>query len=169
MRIISGGQTGADQAGWRAAKVAGLEPGGWMPKGFKTEDGFHPEFAELYGAQEHSSPAYPPRTRANVKWADATLVFDTSAGTANLKDLSPGSKLTVEIAMELDRPSLVIVTRLDEAIGPERAPAVAQWLLDRNIRVLNIAGNRESTSPGIGAWVEKYLTDVFCTIKGQAP
>lgn len=169
MKVISGGQTGADQAGWRAAKMAGLETGGWMPKVFKTEAGPRPEFAELYGAQEHSSPAYPPRTRANVQWADATLVFDTSGGAANLKGLSPGSKLTVELARELDRPSLIMVTRLDEAIGPERAPAIALWLLDRKVHVLNIAGNRESKAPGIGAWVEKYLTDVFRIItKGHA-
>jgi hypothetical protein len=166
MKVISGGQTGADQAGWRAAKAAGLETGGWMPKGFKAEDGCHPEFAELYGAQEHPSPAYPPRTRANVEWADVTLVFDISAGAVNFKNLSRGSQLTLEIAMELDRWSMVVVTRVDEPIGPERAPAIARWLADHDVRVLNIAGNRESKSPGIGDWVERYLTEVFRIING---
>ena len=46
-RVISGGQTGADQAGWRAAKASGIPTGGWMPKGFLTEDGPRPEFAGL--------------------------------------------------------------------------------------------------------------------------
>ena len=30
--VISGGQTGADQAGWRSAKKAGIATGGYMPK-----------------------------------------------------------------------------------------------------------------------------------------
>ena len=44
-RVISGGQTGADQAGWRAARAFGIPTGGAMPKGFLTEDGPCPEFA----------------------------------------------------------------------------------------------------------------------------
>jgi Circularly permutated YpsA SLOG family len=36
-RVVSGGQTGADQAGWRAARAVGLATGGWMPYGFLTE------------------------------------------------------------------------------------------------------------------------------------
>jgi Circularly permutated YpsA SLOG family len=69
-RVISGGQTGADQAGWRAA---GIPTGGWMPLGFLTEDGPRPEFAELYGAVETSSAAYPPRNRMNAQAGDGTL------------------------------------------------------------------------------------------------
>lgn len=30
---------------------------------------------------------------------------------------------------------------------------------------LNIAGNRESKSPGIGAWVEEYLAEMFRILK----
>jgi len=46
-RVISGGQTGADQAGWRAARASGIPTGGAMPGGFLTEDGARPDFAEL--------------------------------------------------------------------------------------------------------------------------
>jgi hypothetical protein len=46
-RIISGGQTGADQAGWRAARACGVPTGGFMPLGFLTEGGPRPEFAAL--------------------------------------------------------------------------------------------------------------------------
>jgi len=44
-KIISGGQSGADRAGWRAARTFGILSGGWMPRGFLAEDGPHPEFA----------------------------------------------------------------------------------------------------------------------------
>ena len=33
-KIISGGQTCADQAAWRAAKVFGVPTAGWMPRDF---------------------------------------------------------------------------------------------------------------------------------------
>jgi hypothetical protein len=36
-KVISGGQTGADQAGRRAARAAGIPTGGWAPLGWKTE------------------------------------------------------------------------------------------------------------------------------------
>jgi hypothetical protein len=51
-RVISGGQTGADQAGWRAARAYGIPTGGWMPLGFLTETGPRPEFTELDGATQ---------------------------------------------------------------------------------------------------------------------
>ena len=68
-KIISGGQSGADRAGRRAAKAYGITTGGAMPKGFLTEDGPRPDYAELYGAVELPPASYPERTRRNV--ADA--------------------------------------------------------------------------------------------------
>jgi hypothetical protein len=50
--IVTGGQTGADQADWRVARAFGIPTGGSMPKGYLTEDGPRPEFAALYGAVE---------------------------------------------------------------------------------------------------------------------
>ncbi|MFH7326653.1 YpsA SLOG family protein [Desulfurivibrio sp. C05AmB] len=38
-RIISGGQTGADQAGLDVAIKLGIPHGGWIPKGRMTEAG----------------------------------------------------------------------------------------------------------------------------------
>ena len=38
-RVITRGQTGADQAAWRAAKAFGISTGGAMPLGFLTETG----------------------------------------------------------------------------------------------------------------------------------
>jgi hypothetical protein len=50
-KVISGGQTGADQAGWRAARAFGIPTGGWMPLEFRTERGPCPELA-AFGAVE---------------------------------------------------------------------------------------------------------------------
>jgi len=38
-KIISGGQTGADQAALDVAIEFGITHGGWIPRGRKTEDG----------------------------------------------------------------------------------------------------------------------------------
>jgi hypothetical protein len=71
--VVSGGQTGVDQAAWRAARRCDLATGGRMPKGFLTEDGPRPDFAALYDAREDESPESAARTGANVLDADATL------------------------------------------------------------------------------------------------
>jgi hypothetical protein len=148
-RVISGGQTGADRAALVAAKAAGLPTGGWMPKGFRAQDGPRPEFAELYGIREHASDRYPPRTALNVKESDATLRFATDWD-------SPGEVLTRKMCERYGRP------HLDVTPGGRTTPAeVAEWLVRNNVRVLNVAGNTERTSPGITAFVTEFLGEVF--------
>lgn len=159
-RIISGGQSGADQAGWRSAKAVGLACGGWMPRGYLTEDGPRPEFAEMYGVNQHVSDKYPPRTRKNIEWADATVIFDTTHG-KRMEDLSRGTQLALKITMELNRPSLVIGVDLAEPTTRKRTGCLAGWVLEHKVTTLNVAGNRESSAPGIGAWVEAHMLDLF--------
>ncbi len=152
-RIFSGGQTGADQAGWRAAKKARLETGGWMPAGFKTEDGPRPEFAMLYGAKSHASASYRDRTIANIRPADLTLIFGYQA--------SPGGKLLHREASHLNHPVVAIRSRLE--VSPSVvASLISEWIGNTTV---NVAGNRESSNPGIGAWVEAYLDEVFSILK----
>jgi Circularly permutated YpsA SLOG family len=38
-RVITGGQTGADQGGLRAARACGVPTAGWAPRGWLTEAG----------------------------------------------------------------------------------------------------------------------------------
>jgi Circularly permutated YpsA SLOG family len=146
-KIISGGQTGAEQAGWRAAKAFGIPTGGAMPRGFLTEAGPRPEFAELYGAVELETGSYAARTEANVRDSDATLWFG-SLGSA-------GYHGTVGAALEHRRPVLVI------QLGEQRPSDVKKWIDTHKYRVINVAGRRESLAPGIGERVERFLADVF--------
>ncbi|MDB5307607.1 MAG: putative molybdenum carrier [Gemmataceae bacterium] len=148
-RVISGGQTGADRAGLVAAKQAGIATGGWMPKGFRALDGFHPDFAEEYGIREHESTRYPPRTALNVKESDGTIRFATAWE-------SPGEVLTLSMGRRYGKPTI------DVTPGGNQAPAdVAEWLTVNRIRVLNVAGNTERTSPGLQEFVTGFLTEVF--------
>jgi hypothetical protein len=148
-RIIRGGQTGAEQAAWRAAKAYGVTTGGWMPKGFLTEAGPRPEFAALYGAVETPTANYRQRTEYNVRDTHVTLWFGATD--------TPGAKTTLNARNGMERPHLLIVPHCEI-----RPSAVAARLRSHKcVALLNIAGNRESKAPGIGDRVERFLGEVF--------
>jgi hypothetical protein len=52
------------------AIISGIPPGGWSPKGPKTEDGRIPDD---YRLQETASADYPERTEKNVVDSDGTI------------------------------------------------------------------------------------------------
>jgi len=62
-KIISGGQTGADQAALDFAIEHHIPHGGWIPKGRKTEDGILPD---KYRLDEMPTASYPKRTEKNI-------------------------------------------------------------------------------------------------------
>lgn len=148
-KIISGGQTGADMAGLIAAESMGLDTGGWATRGYRTEAGPRPEtLGSRFGLEEHSSDKYPPRTAANVKESDATLIIASS--------LDGGSKLTAQLCLRMRKPGMQVSSGLD---GTE-LKEVAAWL--RRLYkgqpiVLNVAGNRESKSPGLQKRATSFL------------
>ena len=153
-RIISGGQTGADQGGLDAAIALGIPHGGWCPKGRRCETGRIPP---RYQLEETPSRDYPMRTRMNVKNSDGTILFTGS-------QLSRGSELTLRIAWELKREVKHINMELGLLLCTE---AFRAWLddceqRDTPIRTLNVAGTRESKSPGI----QRYVRDVLCCALG---
>jgi Circularly permutated YpsA SLOG family len=146
-RVISGGQTGADQAGWRAARSAKIATGGFMPLGFLTEDGPRPDFAEMFGAVEMPGGGYPERTRARVRDSDATIWFGNPD--------SPEGRTTLRACTGFGKPVYLVNEILTQPAD------VAAWIEAEEARVLNVAGNRESTEPGIGGQVERFLGAVF--------
>jgi hypothetical protein len=79
-KVISGGQTGADQGVTPRRQGRGIPTGGWAPKGWlvESEDGRRniaaPRHAD-FGLAECPEPGYPARTRANVRDSDATIWF----------------------------------------------------------------------------------------------
>ena len=142
-KIISGGQTGADQGGLQAGKELGIETGGTAPLGYETEDGFDISLKFNYGLEEgeYDPKIYPKRTRKNVGAACGTVWFGN--------DNSPGAKLTLNTRDKLEKPTI-------------RNPSptkLAVWLKLNNIRVLNVAGNRESKNKGIAERTKKILIE----------
>src|SRR5215216_4014774 len=72
LRIISGGQTGADRAAFDFALEKGIEIGGFVPIGRLAEDG--PINAKYPNLVETNSSDPGERTRLNVRSADATFI-----------------------------------------------------------------------------------------------
>ena len=94
LKIISGGQTGADRAALDWAIEHGLTHGGWCPAGRKAEDG---PLDAKYQLAETESAKYRVRTTRNVRDSDATLIV-------NVGDLDGGTLETLRIAERLGKP-----------------------------------------------------------------
>lgn len=147
-KIISGGQTGADQSGLRAAKNFGIMTGGWLPKGCITMDGPCPDLLEEYNMQEHES-GYALRTEANVRDSDGTIRF-----ASNFK--SPGERCTLKAIKWFKRPYIDV-----NIVNPRPWHEVILWISENRIETLNIAGNSEYSSPGIDIVVYEYLSNLL--------
>jgi len=158
-KIISGGQTGADRAALDAAIALGITHGGWLPKGRKTEAGPLPE---TYALKEMPSAEYRERTLQNVIDSDGTLIISRG-------ELTGGSALTLKAARDLGRPCLHIDVAVDT---PFLAVTKAvDWIIERNINVLNVAGPRASKDPTIYSEVKKIVESIYylCLTKAHMP
>jgi predicted Rossmann-fold nucleotide-binding protein len=157
-RVITGGQTGVDQAAWRAAKSVGLSTGGWMPRGFLTEAGPRPGFSGDFGAKAHHSPEWESRTLANVNEADGTLVIHGGQP-------GPGTLRTIQAARERGQPVLVLDS--ERITASDASNQIATWIVEMGVHRLNVAGDRESVAPGLGAKAEATLRAAFLIVLSQ--
>jgi formylglycine-generating enzyme required for sulfatase activity len=145
-KIVSGGQTGVDRAALDLALEIEFPCGGWCPKGRKAEDGPLPP---RYPLKETASEVYAERTEANVRDSDGTLVLVQGPPEG-------GTRLTIDLAVRQKKPYMVV--NLSEAADPV---AVRQWLDRHGIRVLNVAGPRESEVPGVYARAKTFLQQLL--------
>lgn len=145
-RIVSGGQTGVDRGALDAALELGIACGGWCPTERRAEDGVIPEH---YPLQETASHNYNQRTMLNARDSDATLIL-------NEGELEGGTAYTFEVAKRLGRPCLVI-----DLMVTDEPDVARQWLGQHGVKVLNVAGPRESKCPGIQQRSHDFLCRLF--------
>ena len=149
MRIVSGGQTGVDRAGLDVALELGLEIGGYVPKGRRAEDGRIPD---RYPLTELTTRDYASRTAKNVEESEATLVLYRDK-------ITPGSAFTVRLCEDRGKPCLVV------NLSGARTLSSAQEWLSFGPRVLNVAGSRESSAPGIYEQAAAFLRALLGAVK----
>lgn len=147
VRIVSGGQTGADRAALDWAIANGIPYGGWCPKGRMAEDGVIPE---KYILKECYRMGYLARTRQNVIDSDGTVIFTLKGF------LTGGSKRTREFADEHSKPWVHIHSKIADPAGKLR-----KFIGEHRIKILNVAGPRASGEPTIGDFVRAVLDQLI--------
>lgn len=148
-KIVSGGQTGVDQAALDAAIGCDMSYGGWLPAGRRTENGPLPA---RYYMQVLEAGGYPERTRKNVLDSDATLIISHGP-------LTGGSALTAKIAYNSGRP-FIHVNLLQ--LNPEESLVIVKdWLKKNQPGTLNVAGPRASTDKTIYNAALSFITKLL--------
>lgn len=150
MKVISGGQTGVDRAALDAAIAVGLDYGGSVPKGRMAEDG--PIDLNYSMLTEIPHGTYKVRTEKNIEDADATLIVTRGKPTN-------GTAHTIRYVATLQKHFLIVDLAENNEVSIVKQ--VLEWLESIHPHVLNVAGPRESKSPGIYAQVLEILSEVF--------
>jgi hypothetical protein len=147
-KIISGGQTGVDRAALDAAISSDIEYGGWCPKGRLDEKGTIPNkyesLKEISGNFKTDKENYDARTKKNIKDSDATLIIVPKIPLP--QEIKDGTLLTIEDVKKQKKLYLIVDLSKSNHINSE---LIIEWVKKNKVSILNIAGPRESSCPGI--------------------
>jgi len=155
-KIISGGQTGVDQAALRAAVALGVSIDGWCPPGRICEDGVIPaEFplkeTPLDRSEEASGIARSLRTEWNVRDSNGILILTKSIST-----LDPGTNWARQCSLRYKKPCAI-----EDPSDPLSQIRSRAWIEANSITVLNVAGPSEKMEPGIGQLAFIFLMQLL--------
>ena len=150
-KIISGLQKNVDQYGIEAAKALGLDYGGTVNRGFKVvPDGSNsPNFEEFKASgnwEEIDSQYYPDRTKANAQNGDGTVWF----GEGDSRGYG-ATKREVGVKPWIENPTSI---------------ELREWIIDNNIKTLNVAGNRSYGTEELG---EKAKNTIINAVENTRP
>ena len=145
IKIISGGQTGADRAALDAAIESGLPCGGYCPLGRLAEDGRIPR---RYPLTESLSSIYLVRTLQNILCSDATVCFHHG-------EMEGGTAKTADFCRLHNKPLLLIDAATTSA--PRASARLLTFVRKHRPRTLNVAGSRRSKCRTIYAYTRTVL------------
>ena len=163
-KIISGGQTGVDQAALRAAIALGISIDGWCPPGFICEHGIIPKefpLKETPLERSESAPGIPrsQRTEWNVRDSDGLLIL-----TKSILTLDPGTNWARQCSVRYKKPYAI-----EDPSDPLSQIRSRAWIEANSIGGLNVAGPSEKTEPGIGQLVFIFLMQLLSNTISNPP
>lgn len=172
-KVISGGQTGMDQSGLKIAKEAGIATGGVMTRGWITEYGTAENLRKEYGLTEDEktedkdkfNKRYKSRTKQNAENADGTIYFvvdpKTSKGLVATKKSAKNGRKTS---------NMLIISPDDMTDEGEAVNKIVSYIKNNDIRILNVAGSRQSSfaeNPELKEGYERLIRKAFDTLKTE--
>ncbi|MEA1949236.1 MAG: putative molybdenum carrier protein [Thermodesulfobacteriota bacterium] len=137
-KIISSGQTEADQAVLDVAIKLGFPHGGWIPKGRITKTGTLPG---KYRLKEMPTDNYSECIEQNIKDSKGTLIISYGKLTG---DYDYARKMTLKHKRQL------LGIDLNQTIAFEAASLIKDWIQLRHIDVLFVIGQSGNINPDIG-------------------
>lgn len=102
---------------------------------------------------EHPSPSYKARTLENIKNSDATLIFSKKIN-------SSGTTATVKFCEQENKPYCLLVN-----LDAKDMRTASIFLNSEKPKIINVAGNRESVSPGIASEVAAFLVTLLTDMR----
>lgn len=156
LQIISGGQTGVDRAALDFALQNGVDCDGWCPQGRISEDG---PIDIKYPLNETKSSNPEERTKRNVSDSDGVLIL-----VDDKMDL--GTVLTIDFAEISGKPLYLVHLRMNRA---DQEEGISSFIEEYKLEKINIAGPRESNSPGIYDKATAFLNELFWKYKKRPP
>ena len=159
-KIISGGQTGADEGALLAARELGYNTGGYCTVGYVTSKGKNPALGTVFGLQEIEtstskvSAMYIQRSKMNVDKSDGTIVFRlrSSPGTdktvnycLNKRWAALKSKVGVRGELTSDYKPVLVISDLNDVNNKK---SIISFIKTHKIKTLNVAGHRDDSDEG---------------------
>jgi hypothetical protein len=95
------------------------------------------------------------RTTLNVQHSDGTLILTVGRPEG-------GTRKTIGFCIEQHKPKLILDLR--HRLKPQE---FAAWVRQHDIRILNVAGPRESKHPGLGRQTKKVLSRLFAALDNK--
>lgn len=131
-KIISGGESGVEQAALDIAVKMDIARGGWITSWQKEDLG---KKAGRYGLSEMPDVNYARVAEHNVSDSNGVLIISRG-------DLISNSALHRRIAQKINRPCLCI--DLNKTAEFQATEQISAWIARHRIRILNITGPKES-------------------------
>lgn len=177
--FISGGETGAEIAHLRAASYLSLQTKGFILPNFETEDGKHPEYAEIYNLKE-TFGGTKLRNMLNITQSDLLIVFSVENDTEVINFARHGkykingqseAKSNQDVTIFEDMTSfgdqgkpVIVFHQINRSKLNDYTAILAGYLIRHQPKNIMLTGLKYSENPEIEELVEQLIMLTFQTI-----